>query len=40
MISRYVRVKYLLWVLKEDRQDMNIILDYTRDLLRESKETN
>jgi mono/diheme cytochrome c family protein len=40
MISRYVRVKYLLWVLKEDSQDMDIILDYTRDLLREPKEAN
>jgi hypothetical protein len=40
MISRYVRVRYLLWVLQEDTQGLDVILDYSRDLLDEKKETD
>ena len=40
MISRYVRVRYLLWVLQEDTQNLDIMLNYTRELLDEKKETN
>ena len=38
MISRYVRVRYLLWVLQEDTQNLDIMLNYTRELLDEKKE--
>lgn len=39
MISRYVRIKYLLWLLQEDdaSQRLDIIMNNTRELLEDMK---